>query len=778
MNVSYKWLQSYFKEPLPEVKELAEVLTFGAFEIEGVERVGDDWMIDVDVLPNRAHDCLGHRGIAKEIGVLLQLPLKVKTNSKLQIQNSKTDLEIDVQEPNLCRRYVGRKLNNIKVGASPDWLKEQLEAIGQKSINNIVDATNYVMFDLGQPLHAFDADKLDGGIIVRKAVDGEQITTLDEKEVELNDKVLLIADEKDPLAIAGIKGGNKAEVDNDTVNLVLEAANFEPSNIRKTTRLVNIQTDSSKRFENEITPEFAGMAMEELTALILEIAGTDNTEVEEPADTYPRKVGEYKIGVSSEEINKLLGANISEKQIENILERFGFSFEKIVPIEKIKKIIDGGELIGKEYKSGASVTNDAPDIFDCSSLSAWIYKEAGIAIPRISVDQFVFTERINEEDLVFGDLIFSNSGIVLKTGIHEESVEFLPGTVVEDGVDHLGIYLGDGKILHTSSQTKAVVIEDFDKAEMFKNIVGYGRVPNLNEERYVVTVPTERLDLRIKEDLIEEIGRVYGYANIKGVPLDFDCERVINKRLFYMNRIREVLQNAGYSENYGYTFRAKGDIEMLKSMAQGKDFLRTNLTDGMQEALEFNDRYKDLLAIDRVRMFEFGSVFTKDKEWMSFSIGLGPSKQKGEEDVLELLNKELDTNLKADIFGKQGGVFEIDFDALVGTLPGPTDTEVTESDNQEIQFKTISPYPFITRDIAVWVSSDTLQKEFLELIRDNAGEWLVQNNLFDIYARDAKTSIASRLVFQSQDKTLTDDEINPIMEKITKEMENKGWEVR
>ena len=787
MNVSYKWLQSYFKEPLPEVKELAEVLTLGAFEIEGVEKVGDDWMIDVDVLPNRAHDCLGHRGIAKEIGVLLERPLLDKKVSEDYKKVERT-LNAEIADLNLCKRHMGRVIRNIKVGPSPDWLKERLEAIGQKSINNIVDATNYVMFDVGQPTHAFDADKVNGDVVVRKAKEGESVVTLDNKEIELNENILVIADDKAPLDIAGIKGGKKAELDENTTNIILEAANFEPSNIRKTARAIGVQTDASKRFENEISPELDSIAMEELTALIVEVAGIDNTEVEEVADTYPRKVGEYKIGVSADEVNKLLGANISEKQIEDILERFGFSFEKVVPMEKIKEIVDSGELIGKEYESGASITNDAPEIFDCSSLSAWIYKEAGIAIPRISVDQFVFTERIEKSDLQFGDFIFSNSGIVLKTGIHEESIEFLSGTKVEHGVDHLGIYLGDEKILHTSSQTGAVVIEDLNDAKMFQNIVGYGRIPNLDKERYVVNIPPERLDLRAntsfltsgnKQDLTEEIGRVYGYANIEGAPLDFDCERTINKRLYYMNRIRAVLQEAGYSENYGYTFRGKGDIEMLKSMAQGKDFLRTNLTDGMEEALEFNDRYKDLLAIDRVRIFEFGSVFTKDKEWMSFSIGLSAVKQKGEEDVLELLNKELGTDIKADIFGKQGGVFEIDFDALVETLPEPTDTEVIVSeDNIEIQFKTISPYPFITRDIAVWTESGTVEEDVLSLIKNEAGDLLVQNHLFDVYEKDGKVSYAFNLVFQSQDKTLTDDEINSIMEKITKEVESKGWEVR
>ncbi len=627
MNISYKWLQSYFEKPLPEVEKLAEILTLSAFEIEGVEKVCGDCMIDVDVLPNRAHDCLGHHGIAKEIGVLLKLQTQ-NSKSKTVFVAQKSTLNVDVQDTLLCHRYVGRKINNIKVEESPKWLKERLEAIGQKSINNIVDATNYVMFDLGQPLHAFDADKTDGGIVVRKAENCENITTLDNKELELNNKILVIADGKNPLAIAGIKGGKKAEVDESTTNLVLESANFEPSNIRKTTRLVNIQTDSSKRFENEITPELAGVAMCELTALILKIAGTDKTEVEEVVDIYSNKPELEKINISTQEINKVLGTELSAEEVQNIFERFAFSFEK-------------------------------------------------------------------------------------------------------------------------------------------------------NEDTFVVEIPYERLDLRIKEDLIEEVGRVYGYEKIEGVPIDFECERVVNRRLYYMNRIREILQNEGYSENYGYTFRDKGDIEMIKSMAQGKDFLRTNLTDGIKEVIEFNDRYKDLLVIDRVRMFEFGTVFTMEKEWMSFAIGLGPSKNKKENNVLELLNEKLGTELSADIFGKQGGVFEINFDDLLEKLPEPDGDEVLETCvDEKIQFKTISPYPFVTRDIAVWTPADTKAESVLELIKKEAGDLLAQNHLFDVYEKDGRVSYAFNLVFQSQERTLTDDEINQIMEKITQKMDEKNWEVR
>ena len=531
MIVSHKWLQTYFDKKLPEVEKLEEVLTLSAFEIENVKKVGDDYILDIDVLPNRAHDCLAHRGVARELAVLLEMDITFPNKELPEITKGES-ISIKNEEQDLCRRYVGRKVEGVKIGPSPDWLKERLETIGQKSINNIVDATNYVMFDIGQPLHAFDVDKVEGGIVVRKARMGEKITTLDGNEVELDESVLVIADEKDSLAIAGVKGGKKAEVDENTKNIILEAANFAPVNVRKTSRRLNILTDSSKRFENEITPELARQAMEKVTALISEIAGGGDVKIGEIVDVYPRKANQYKAGVSLDEINRLLGTQITKKEVENIWGRFEFDVEDIVPIEKIKKIINSEMVLDKKYESGASVTYGAPLVFDCSSLSAWIFKEAGIAIPRISVDQFVFSERIKKDNLKFGDLVFSNTGFVIKTGIYKESVEFLPGTKVESGVDHLGIYIGEGKILHTSSQTEKVVIEDLDEAKMFKNIVGYGRIAGVDKERFVVAIPDERLDLRIKEDLIEEIGRVYGYKNIESKALEVAKEAPVNKTFY------------------------------------------------------------------------------------------------------------------------------------------------------------------------------------------------------------------------------------------------------
>jgi len=357
MKTSYNWLQTYFEEKLPAPEKIAEVIIFHAFEVESVDKVGDDTVFDIKILPDRAHDCLSHWGIAKEISGILGLEIKEKEYKTFDPKS--TELKIDVQD-NKCIRYMGRIVRNIKVEPSPLWLKERIEAIGQKSINNIVDAANFIMFDLGQPVHIFDADKLkvESGklkVIVRNAKNDENITTLDKKEIKLDDSILVIADEKDPLAIAGIKGGTKAELDLNTKNIVIEVANFNPISIRKTSKKINILTDAVKRYENEISPELCEKVMNDISSLIFKL-GTG--EVEDFVDIYPNKQKERKISFSVDFINKKLGEKISVSSIEDILKKYNYqykvnngNFEIVVPTLRLDLNTpeDMVEEIGRVY---------------------------------------------------------------------------------------------------------------------------------------------------------------------------------------------------------------------------------------------------------------------------------------------------------------------------------------------------------------------------------------------------------------------------------------------
>ena len=335
MKISYNWLQNYFEEKLPEPEKISEGIIFHSFEVEDIEKINNDTIFDIKVLPDRAHDCLSYWGIAKEISAIFDIKIS-SPNGFLKalgrgdmgvpdyLKNQfNSDLQIIIED-NKCLRYMGRIVRNIKVQESPEWLKDKLLAIGQKPINNIVDAANFVMFDLGQPIHCFDLNKLESSkIIIRNGKASENITTLDKKEIKLDESILIIADKKDPLAIAGIKGGTKAEVVISTKNIVIEVANFNHTTTRKTAKKINIQTDAVKRYENEISPELCSIAMDSITDIIFSLAGG---EVENIVDVYPVKQEQKNIFVFTNYINKRLGSSFSKEEIENVWNKLNFEY--------------------------------------------------------------------------------------------------------------------------------------------------------------------------------------------------------------------------------------------------------------------------------------------------------------------------------------------------------------------------------------------------------------------------------------------------------------------
>ena len=236
MKVSYNWLQSYFDKKLLAPDKLAELLSAHAFEVEGMEKAPADTTLDIKVLPDRAHYALSHKGIAGEVAAITKTALKAPISPKIAITASVPKVAVNASDAKICPRYMARRIDGVHTAESPKWLRDYLEAIGQRSINSVVDSTNIVMFDLGQPLHAFDADKVQGAITVRKAKAGESIellpekTTVDgeivfkERSFVLSESDIIIADDIGPLVIAGVKGGKRAEVSESTKSIIIEAA--------------------------------------------------------------------------------------------------------------------------------------------------------------------------------------------------------------------------------------------------------------------------------------------------------------------------------------------------------------------------------------------------------------------------------------------------------------------------------------------------------------------------------------------------------------------------
>jgi phenylalanyl-tRNA synthetase beta chain len=630
MIVSKKWLQKYFQNELPDTGAVSDAFTFHAFEIEGVDEKEGDTIFDVKVLPNRAADSLSHRGVARELAAILNVPTIPDVLRAEPPAFPKTDtLTIEVEDARVCARYMGAIIRGVSVGPSPVWLREALESVGQRSINNIVDATNYVMLDLGQPLHAFDAALLtqkEGkyAIAIRGAVEGEKIVILSGEELELPAKALVVTDANanEAIGIAGIKGGKAAQITSETKDIILESANFDGTMVRVASQHLKLWTDAGKRFQNKLSPELAAYGMESVINLILEIAGG---ELEGVTDIYPAPQETTQVPVSLSQINALLGTEYSGNQVIDVFTRLGLA-----------------------------------------------YKKAG---------------------------------------------------------------------------------EDF-----------------------TVDPPFERRDITIAEDLIEEVGSIEGYDKVPSVELPPFETSPEQARYRGIERVKDFLAFLGFTELSTQSFAKEGVVYLANPLQLDRPALRDTLTENMQDALTraMHDAPRALGPVDAVRLFEIGSVFTHENEHLALSLGVYPlakSKLDLVTPVVALLEKLLGTQ----VHSQKDGVAEFDLSTVdFDTLGAEYEVPAVSIDT----FTSYSTYPFITRDIALWAPSTTEVADVESLIRENAGELLSRIDLFDRFEKENRTSYAFRLVFESMDRTLTDEEINPIMEKITQKLVSKEYTVR
>ncbi|MES2223608.1 MAG: phenylalanine--tRNA ligase subunit beta [Patescibacteria group bacterium] len=658
MKISHKWLQTYFKKPLPSSDKIAELLTFHIFEVEGIEKRTTDDILDVKVLPDRASYCLSHQGVAQELAALIPDNEFIPRILPEIEADDVMGVNVSVEAGDFCDSYNATRIMNVTKADSPLWLKEKLEAVGQRSINIFADIANFVMLDIGQPMHVFDAEKVSGDIVVRYARTGEAITTLDNKEVKLDSSIVVIADEKNPLAIAGIKGGKLAETTHNSDHVIVESAHFVASLVRKTSTKLNIKTDSSKRFEN---------------------------------------------GVSS-----------------------------MLTIEALNYFVS---LLKKEN-------------------------------PEITVSAI------------------SSAGLAKKS---EKKVEVSPEFICEK----LGKEISSETII-----------------ELLKNASINAR----REGALIAVYPTDgRRDLNIKEDIVDEVGRLYGYENIEGTLPVISIPVVLNNDITYRNIVRNFLIERGFSEVQSYTLAPKGEVEIMNPLAEDKKSLRTDLLTQMEEKLKNNIYYADLLGQNKIKVFEFGRVWKDGREFLSLCIGIAYKKaKKGERpnDEIKVVRDELFEHLgskieilctvddSGGIISKGGksigmtnnldGIMEVDFEALIAGLPELKESIKIPVSKEVKKYKAPSPYPFMVRDIAVFVEGDKSNAgKVWHVIETHVGDLLVRHELFDVFEKTnketgaiEKTSFAFRLVFQSYEKTLTDDEVNKVMERITGALVENKWLVR
>lgn len=802
MKFSKSWLQDYIVEALPSDDVIVDVLNKKSFEVEETISIEDDTVYEIKVLPNRAHDALGHVGMAREL--CADFGLTFKEDKRVRADDSLTDsgiaqVLVETDDAKACTRFMSMRVDGVKAGESPSWLKERLESIGQRSINNIVDITNYVQFTLNKPMHAYDARSITGTLRARFAKSGETLATLDEKELTLDEKTLVIADDEKVLGLAGIKGGKYSGIKNDTTSVILESANFNSTLIRKTGEKYGYKTDASKRFENGIANSLVEEGLYMTANLIKEICS--DAKIGVATDVYPKKEKAYRIGFSVNEVNDILGTSYTKEEVLDVMKRQSFN---TILISKPREIIleKMNEVLGKPYKRGASVQHEAPDMFDCSALSRWLFIEVGYSgVPRICIDQYVYGEVIEEKDLSLGDLIFVNTGVVLdrkgdifskilgvnvkESSVRDTTVEFMRGTKVDEAVDHVGIYAGDGDVVHVGSQTEKVIKEKLATSSYFKNKLHYRRIISDDTERLLVTIPFERMDLYTKEDITEEIGRIIGYEKITPTLPKLNRVGLTHKRMFYENKIREILVRAGFSEVMTYTFGDEGDVEIVKGLADDKEKLRSKLSDGLLRSMSLNLHNAPLLGQDTIKLFELGNVFGEDCEVRHLGIAIddGGKKSNFTEEV-DLILSEIKRTLDIKDFEYETAsvkpyVIELDFDTMISSLPEPANYEApTFSSLPVVSYKTVSPYPFIARDIAMWVPAGTTWESIYNLCTEVRNPLITRIDLFDTFSKENKTSFAFRLVFQSYEKTLTDEEVNKMMEGYYEVFKSKGYEIR
>jgi phenylalanyl-tRNA synthetase beta chain len=322
MDISYNWLRELTEVGLPP-RELAERLTMAGLAVDAVKESGDDFVLEFDLTSNRP-DCLSHLGIAREAAALTGAAVKLPGLTTQSVGGKAEQFTaVEIEDPQLCPRYAARVVRGVKIAPSPEWLVERLQAIGQRPINNVADITNFVMHEMGQPLHAFDLAKLaEFRIVVRRARAGEKLKTLDGVERELDGQTLVIADAVRAVAVAGVMGGEETEISDGTVDVLVESAYFDPQSVRRTSKLLGLQTEASYRFERGVDYEGVRRAQDRCVALICELAG--GTATEDAIDVYPKRLVPPTVRLRPRRVEELTGLSVPAEESLRILQSLGF----------------------------------------------------------------------------------------------------------------------------------------------------------------------------------------------------------------------------------------------------------------------------------------------------------------------------------------------------------------------------------------------------------------------------------------------------------------------
>jgi phenylalanyl-tRNA synthetase beta chain len=623
----------------------------------------DDYCYEIGLTPNRA-DAASHLGVARDLAAYFRTEIKPLNLSYFKASTNK-DTSVRVDSIEDAPRYSGINIKNIKVAESPEWLRNKLAAIGVRSINNIVDVTNYILHDLGQPLHAFDQDKISGNqVIVRKAKEGELFTTLDGVERKLSSEDLVIADAEKPMCIAGVFGGEHSGVTEGTTSIFLESAYFNPVSVRKTSKRHTLKTDSSFRFERGTNPDITVEALKKAAILIAEVAGGEVSS--EIVDLYPNPIAPFEFPITYANIQRVIG--------------------KDIPAETIKEII---------ISLGIEIKNETNEGFD-------------VLVPPYKVD---VTREIDVVEEVLR--IYGYNNIELKTQIKASlnTSEKPDREVVLNQIADLLISNGYREIL-SNSLTKDEYLENPETAVKLLNPLSSDLDVMRQNLLFSALVAIGYNQKRRSADLkVFEYGRSYNLVD----------ENYVEKQLFSLAIAgRKESEQWNNSNNVVSFFDIKAPVDAIIKR----------------------------LKVEGIRVEEYEGTY--------FDYGL--SYKKGEK-VLVSLGAVSKKNLKkADV---DGPVFfaQFDFDLLVKVIK-----------KNKITYKEVSKFPSVRRDLALLLD-ESVSFEQLRLIANKTERKLLKEvQIFDVYKGDklpsGKKSYALSFILQDEEKTLTDKQIDTIIQKL------------
>ena len=630
-------------------------------------------IIDFEITPNRP-DCLSIEGLGRETAVALNKLFKNPRNDidlmKVEDKESIEGLKVSIEAPDLCYRYIARVVKNVKIGQSPEWLKRRLKACGVRSINNIVDITNYVMLEMGQPMHAFDINSIEGKqIIVRRAKNGEKITTLDEVERELDENNLVIADKNKPVAIAGVMGGLNSEIEKDTGTVVFESAVFYGGSVRKTSKKVGLRTEASSRFEKGLSSENALRAINRAVQLVEQL--NVGEVIDGKIDVYPTKQKINKIPFDAEKINNLIGTNISKQEMLDILNKLDIKIENDVAIAPYFRM---------DLEQSADLAEEVARFYGYDKLDTTLMKAnttVGVRTKEQKIEHIIRQTLQNEglsEIYTFG---FINEKELDKSNIPEELKK--TAICIQNPLSEDYKYMRPSTIpsmlstlsfnINQKNQEAAL----FDISRSYKNIedrVQKGEVP---EEDKILTIGMygDEVDFFILKGIIENI--------LSQVSINrYDIEKETKNESYHPGRC-------------------------------------ANIKVGIDTIATFGEIHPEVLQ--------------------NYDIS------------------------------KRAFLAEINL------------TKITKYARENKKYVEVPKFPAVERDIAMIVDEEIAVGDIEKVITKKGKKLLESVTLFDIY-RDSKLgenkkSVAYALKFRDKSKTLSDEEVNKIMDEILTELEKK-----